>query len=111
MKIIGILVCLGIIFLQNTAFSNADVPISEATAECIDCHASVHPGIVDDWGNSRHAKITPNAAMAIEGLARKISSKNGCVNIINHIEIGNQYSISSVKYRGERQLHVSIPLQ
>jgi hypothetical protein len=50
------------------------MPISEATAECIDCHSSFHPGIVNDWQNSRHAKTTPKAAIAVEGLARKVSS-------------------------------------
>jgi hypothetical protein len=53
----------------------AGIPISDATAECIDCHASIHPGIVKDWQESRHAKTTPNDAMAVEGLARKVSSK------------------------------------
>jgi hydroxylamine dehydrogenase len=83
MKIVVVLVCLGIIILQNTAFASGEVSISEATAECIDCHASIHPGIVDDWKNSRHAKITPNAAMIIEGLARKISSKQVPENLKN----------------------------
>ena len=31
--------------------------ISEATSECIDCHASIHPGIVKDWQTSRHAEL------------------------------------------------------
>jgi hydroxylamine dehydrogenase len=53
---------------------SAEVPISEATAECIDCHSSFQPGIVNDWQNSRHAKITPKEAMAAQGLARKVSS-------------------------------------
>ena len=52
----------------------AEVAISEATSECIDCHASIHPGIVEDWQNSRHAVITPQKAMAVEGVARKVSS-------------------------------------
>ena len=76
MKRVGILLCMGIILIQNSVVSGADDIISEATAECIDCHASIHPGIVRDWQNSRHAKITPQNAMAVEGLARKLSSKN-----------------------------------
>ena len=59
MKRIGILLCLGIFILQNGIAGGADLPVSEATAECIDCHAAVHPGIVSDWQHSRHAKITP----------------------------------------------------
>jgi hydroxylamine dehydrogenase len=62
-------------FFAVTAFST-DVPISEATGECIDCHSSIHPGIVQDWQNSRHAKITAKTAMAVEGVTRKLSSTN-----------------------------------
>ena len=53
----------------------AETPISEASAECIDCHSSFQPGLVKDWQNSRHAIMTPKAAMAVEGIGRKISSK------------------------------------
>jgi hydroxylamine dehydrogenase len=61
------------VFGTGTARS-AEVEISEATAECIDCHAIVHPGIVNDWQNSLHAKITPKEALAVKGVARKVSS-------------------------------------
>ena len=44
MKRVGILLCMGIIFLRATVVSGADGSVSEATAECIDCHASIHPG-------------------------------------------------------------------
>jgi hypothetical protein len=76
---------MGIILFQNTVVSGADGSVSEATAECIDCHASIHPGIVRDWQNSRHAKITPQDAMAVDGLARKISSKNVPENLKNSV--------------------------
>lgn len=55
---------------------SAGIPISDSTAECLDCHSSIHPGIVKDWQQSRHAQITPKTAMAVEGLARKVSAKN-----------------------------------
>jgi hydroxylamine dehydrogenase len=48
--------------------------MSSATEECIDCHASVHPGIVADWRAGRHALITPRTAMQVQGLSRKVSS-------------------------------------
>jgi hypothetical protein len=76
MKEASLLLCLGIFLFQTLNSSAADIPISEATSECIDCHSSVHPGIVKGWQNSRHATITPKDAMAVEGLARKVSSKN-----------------------------------
>ncbi len=49
--------------------------ISEDTETCIECHSSIHPGIVEGWKKSRHAAVTPAEAMAVKGLARKISSK------------------------------------
>ncbi|MFC1812131.1 multiheme c-type cytochrome [Thermodesulfobacteriota bacterium] len=50
--------------------------VSDATNECLECHASIHPGIVEDWRNSRHAQTTPKKAMAIQGPAKKVSSKS-----------------------------------
>lgn len=63
----------------------ADVPVSEATAECIECHGTIHPGIVSGWQKSRHAMITPKQAMAAKGLALKVSSQNipeGLSNVV-----------------------------
>ena len=70
--ILGVCACA---LLSGLAFAD-EVPLSEASAECIDCHSSFQPGIVNDWQNSRHAKITPKSAMAVEGVARKVSSKS-----------------------------------
>ncbi len=53
----------------------APVPLSDATTECLDCHAAVHPGIVKDWRDSRHARRTPGQALDVEELARRVSSK------------------------------------
>ncbi len=55
------------------AFGDA-APVSSATQECLDCHAVFHPGIVADWQKSRHAMITPQTAMAAEGMQRRVSS-------------------------------------
>jgi len=68
------LICLVLIGSFPAAAIGEDIPVSEATAECLDCHASVHPGVVKDWQSSRHAATTPNQAMAVKGAARKISS-------------------------------------
>ena len=64
------------LILIPTALLGAELPISEATQECLDCHASIHPGIVSGWQKSRHANVTPATAMAAEELARKVSSEN-----------------------------------
>jgi len=74
MKKVSLLIYLGIIIFQAAIAMAAELSLSEATSECIDCHVSVHPGIVNDWQNSRHAKITPLSAMAVEGPGRKVSS-------------------------------------
>ena len=65
------------------AAMSAEPAISEATAECIDCHSSIHPGIVSGWQKSRHAKIAPKEAMTVEGVARKVSSKTVPENLQN----------------------------
>jgi hypothetical protein len=80
-RIMMLNICLCVLF---TGFSfAADAPISETSADCIDCHASIHPGIVSDWQNSRHAKITPQEAMAVKTTARKVSSDNVPPNLQN----------------------------
>lgn len=65
----------GSILLFTVCATGAGVPISDPTAECIDCHSSIHPGIIKDWQESRHAKTTPKDAMGVEDPARKVSSK------------------------------------
>jgi len=51
-----------------------EAPLSDDTEACLDCHASTHPGLVADWQRSRHAAVTPDAAMQVKGLARKVSA-------------------------------------
>ncbi len=49
-------------------------PLSEATLSCLGCHEDLHPGMVEGWRASRHARITPGQALQTTGLASKISS-------------------------------------
>jgi hypothetical protein len=44
------------------------------TESCLSCHSGIHPGIVGDWENSRHAKVTPTQALQKEELARRVSA-------------------------------------
>lgn len=60
--------------LPPLAAMSATVPVSDATQECLDCHTTLHPGIVSGWQASRHAQTTPATALAVTGLARKVSS-------------------------------------
>jgi hypothetical protein len=55
------------------AVSGEDIPVSDATQECLDCHSVFHPGIVADWRASRHAATTPAVALKAEALARKVT--------------------------------------
>jgi hypothetical protein len=60
-------------FVPASVSANAP-PISEATQECLECHGIMHPGIVQGWRKSRHARNTPGNAMKAQELARKVSS-------------------------------------
>lgn len=47
--------------------------LSPTTAACLDCHRTVTPGIVSDWGRSRHAQVSLKEALAKGALERRIS--------------------------------------
>jgi hypothetical protein len=74
MKFIILLVAAGGVFLNHAKLDAAEAKLSEATQACIECHQVIHPGIVADWQRSRHARVTPRAAMAVTGLGLKVSS-------------------------------------
>jgi hypothetical protein len=67
------LLVLLLVAVAATGAWGAAAPPSDATSECLDCHASVTPGIVADWKNSRMAKTTVAAALKQDKLARRIS--------------------------------------
>jgi len=52
------------------------LPISEDTKRCLECHRSLHPGIVEDWQKSRMAWTTPKAAKSMIALKRRVSFDN-----------------------------------
>jgi hypothetical protein len=49
--------------------------MSDVTAECLDCHVSVAPGMVVAWEKSRHARTSPEEALKKPELERRISAK------------------------------------
>ncbi len=49
-------------------------PVSSATQECLSCHASIHPGIVESWQQSRHARVVPSKALEGPALSRRVSA-------------------------------------
>ena len=48
--------------------------MSDATTECLDCHASFAPGSVAAWEKSRHAAVSPGEALKKDKLTRRISA-------------------------------------
>ena len=60
----------------NIAHAESVEIVSEATQECLECHATLHPGIVQEWRKSRHALISPRDAQIKEKLSRRISNPN-----------------------------------
>ena len=75
MNIIKYLLIMGVLLWISNVAMAAEVPVSDATSECLGCHSIVHPGIVDSWKKGRHAKVTPKAAMMVKGQERKVSSE------------------------------------
>ena len=55
------------------ARAGAEAKVSEATESCLECHASIHPGIVADWKRSRMSEVTPAAAKALTPRERRVS--------------------------------------
>lgn len=52
----------------------AEVPVSDLSQECIDCHTSETPAVVADWKRSRHARITTADALKKPEAQRLVSS-------------------------------------
>jgi hydroxylamine dehydrogenase len=63
---------LGTVALAGFALA-VEIPVSDLTDECLGCHVSATPGIVEDWRRSRHSKTTPAAALKNPKLERRIS--------------------------------------
>jgi hydroxylamine dehydrogenase len=63
---------LTLLVFASSAVANG-VTVSEETETCLECHATLHPGIVQEWMKSRHAKVTPAEGLKREKLKRRIS--------------------------------------
>ena len=48
--------------------------LSEATQSCLECHESLHPGIVGAWRQSLHARKAPAQGLRQPRLARRVSA-------------------------------------
>ena len=65
-----------LVFCPAGVSASESAPVSELTDECLSCHGTIQPGIVEGWRQSRHARSTPAQARAVKGLARKVSGKD-----------------------------------
>jgi len=74
----SLLTCLTIIIsIHLLLFTSTNAQeISEDTQTCLDCHASVTPGIVGDWQKSLHANSSMQKAFLKSELERRISISN-----------------------------------
>jgi hydroxylamine dehydrogenase len=70
-----------ITLLWASATLGGDALISEKTETCLECHGTIHPGIVADWERSRMSKVTPAEALKKPELARRISVEKVPENI------------------------------
>lgn len=78
-----LLLAMLMIFVMTGAASVDGAPMSEETETCLECHASLHPGIVQGWMKSRHARVTPSEGLKKRKLERRISVKNVPENLAN----------------------------
>lgn len=67
--ILTLLVSISLLSFQDDDESK----ISDETSMCIDCHELYTPGIVADWKKSRHSKISPEEALQLAKLKRRVS--------------------------------------
>ena len=74
MKYAGLLLA-SVALLPVLVAAEESAPLSEASGECLACHEMLHAGIVAGWQASRHARITPGDGLAVDRLARRVSSE------------------------------------
>ena len=71
MKVIAFLIFM--LFLPFQVAHGTERRISEDTEACLECHRSIHPGIVAGWEEGRMSRVTPEAAMKADKLKRRVS--------------------------------------
>jgi hypothetical protein len=66
---------LALAFFMPALAMAQDAPLSSDTEACISCHRMVTPGIVGDWENSRHAKMTVAKSLELPKIERRMSAE------------------------------------
>jgi hypothetical protein len=75
------LMAAALLLLGSGAARAETAPVSAATEECLGCHATFHPGIVADWEQSRHSRVSPAQGLAVEAAARRVSAAEIAENL------------------------------
>lgn len=71
-----VMLAVSVLCLMTVGLCSAsdDFPVSDATQECLACHSTVTPTIVEDWKKSRHATVTPAQGLKKPELERRVSA-------------------------------------
>jgi hydroxylamine dehydrogenase len=69
--IIHLLILVSFISIQ---IYSQEIMNSDETEDCLMCHVEIHPGIVESWQKSLHAKVTPLEALKKNELNKRMSS-------------------------------------
>ncbi|MBN1906162.1 MAG: hydroxylamine oxidase [Deltaproteobacteria bacterium] len=64
-----------IVFVFCSGTYSQEIKISDNTRTCLDCHTSLHPGIVGEWEKSAHGRMAPSAAIKKQGMERLVSAE------------------------------------
>jgi hypothetical protein len=70
----GLVYMVSLLFI-STALYAGEVPMSQETRSCLNCHRGLTPGIVKDWESGRHAVTTPGEALKKEEIRRRMSAE------------------------------------
>lgn len=85
MKVLFAIAWAALIVCFGLTEARGEPSLSAATEECLGCHATIHPGIVESWKKSRHGSVTPGQALQVTGFAKKVSSQAVPEDLSNHV--------------------------
>ncbi len=81
-----ILLSLLAISLITVNASGSDIMVvSEATSDCLTCHASATPGIVANWYRGRHAETSPGRALHTPAPQRRFSAETAPAELADFV--------------------------
>lgn len=73
-----------ILFSCCTFTFSQEIKISDETQTCLDCHAGLHPGIVEEWKKSSHSRISPSEAIKKQNMERLVSAEKIPETLLNN---------------------------